>query len=124
MDPQMDSGYLQPHESLYDDYDILRDLEPQEVIGIMDQLLCFEVGLDSKLWGTKILILITGIIDGMAYGKLPLSDSVHLHIPRSSPMARVKDPGTMLLRPIWHRKRKSNVAHRFTGVLLGSCESL
>ena len=41
----MDSGYLKSHESLYDDYDVLRDLLPQEVIGIMDQMLCFEVGL-------------------------------------------------------------------------------
>ena len=45
----MDSGYLRPHESLYDDYDILRDLAPQEAIGIMDQLLTFEVGLVSRL---------------------------------------------------------------------------
>jgi hypothetical protein len=43
MDPKMDSGYLEPGDSLEDDYDVLRDLLPEEVIGIMDQLLCSEV---------------------------------------------------------------------------------
>lgn len=43
MDPKMDSGYLAPGETLDDDYDVLRHLEPEEVIGIMDQLICFEV---------------------------------------------------------------------------------
>ncbi|KAI9840780.1 MAG: hypothetical protein M1837_001310 [Sclerophora amabilis] len=43
MDPKMDSGYLNPGESLEDDYDILRELLPEEVIGIMDQLLCHEI---------------------------------------------------------------------------------
>lgn len=43
MDPKMDSGYLAEGESLNDDYDILRALVPEEVIGIMDQMMCFEV---------------------------------------------------------------------------------
>ena len=43
MDPKMDSGYLKPNESLQDDYDVLRELLPEEVIGIMDQMLCCEV---------------------------------------------------------------------------------
>ena len=45
MDPKMDSGYLADGETLEDKYDVLRDLSPEEVIGIMDQLLCFEVRL-------------------------------------------------------------------------------
>ncbi|KAG8526336.1 uncharacterized protein KY384_000329 [Bacidia gigantensis] len=45
MDPKMDSGYeangtIQEHE-----YDVLRPLTPQQVIGIMDQLFCFEVSM-------------------------------------------------------------------------------
>lgn len=40
----MDSGYLAPGETLDDDYDVLRELMPREVIGIMDQLIRFEVG--------------------------------------------------------------------------------
>ena len=45
MDPKMDSGYLTGGDSLDDDYDILRNLLPEEVLGIMDQMLCFEVPL-------------------------------------------------------------------------------
>lgn len=41
----MDSGFLAPSESLDDDYDLLRELLPEEVIGIIDQLICFEVGI-------------------------------------------------------------------------------
>lgn len=48
MDPKMDSGFLAPGENyaqaLEDDYDVARDLTPAEVLGIMDQLLCHEVG--------------------------------------------------------------------------------
>jgi len=43
MDPKMDSGFLQPGETLEDHYDVLRDLLPEEVVGIIDQLLCYEV---------------------------------------------------------------------------------
>jgi hypothetical protein len=52
MDSKMDSGYLDPAETagktiaqaLEDDYDVHRDLLPVELLGIMDQLLCHEVG--------------------------------------------------------------------------------
>lgn len=47
MDSKMDSGYLGPEESgkgLEDEYDVLRDLAPEEVVWIMDELLCHEVG--------------------------------------------------------------------------------
>jgi hypothetical protein len=43
MDAKMDSGFLAPGETLDDDYDVLRELLPEEVVGIMDQLLCHEV---------------------------------------------------------------------------------
>ena len=39
----MDTGVLMPGETLDDDYDILKELLPSEVLGIMDQLLCYEV---------------------------------------------------------------------------------
>ncbi len=39
----MDSGYLAPGETLDDEYDVLKPLLPQEVVGIMDQMLCHEV---------------------------------------------------------------------------------
>lgn len=48
MDSKMDSGYIAPGENiaqaLEDDYDVRRQLTPEEVIGLMDQLLCHEVG--------------------------------------------------------------------------------
>ena len=43
MDSKMDSGYLEPGATLEDGYDVLQTLVPEEVIGIMDQLLCHEV---------------------------------------------------------------------------------
>ena len=72
MDPKMDSGFLQPGETLGDDYDCLTPLLPEELIGIMDQLLCYEMAwhtgyplsqtlftnvyIDKLLWPeTKIL---------------------------------------------------------------------
>lgn len=39
----MDSGYLVPGDTLDDDYDVLKKLLPEEVLGVMDQLICFEV---------------------------------------------------------------------------------
>lgn len=43
MDPKMDTGYLAAGETMDDDYDVTRTLLPEEVLGIMDQVLCFEV---------------------------------------------------------------------------------
>jgi hypothetical protein len=43
MDPKMDTGFLAPGETMDDDYDLARDLLPEEVLGIIDQLICFEV---------------------------------------------------------------------------------
>ena len=43
MDPKMDSGFLRPGETLEDDFDPLTPLLPEELIGIMDQLLCYEM---------------------------------------------------------------------------------
>ncbi|KAJ5653197.1 hypothetical protein N7490_000200 [Penicillium lividum] len=47
MDSKMDSGYIAPGENqaqaLEDDYDVRRALTPEEVVGLMDQLLCHEM---------------------------------------------------------------------------------
>lgn len=43
MDSKMDSGFLAPGEALEDDYDVMRELLPEEVLNIMDQLLCYEL---------------------------------------------------------------------------------
>ena len=39
----MDSGYLAPGETLEDDYDVLQEISPEEAIGVMDQILGYEV---------------------------------------------------------------------------------
>ncbi|KAH9893729.1 Mak10-domain-containing protein [Xylariomycetidae sp. FL2044] len=43
MDPKMDSGALAEGESLDEEYDVTRDLLPEEILGIIDQLLCLEM---------------------------------------------------------------------------------
>lgn len=59
MDPKMDSGYLASGETLDDEYDVLSALLPEEVIGIMDQLLCSEVRyvLDSRPLRTHLMLI-------------------------------------------------------------------
>ncbi|KAJ0164828.1 N-alpha-acetyltransferase 35, NatC auxiliary subunit [Colletotrichum tanaceti] len=43
MDPKMDSGCLEAEDSFDVDYDVSRPLLPEEVLGIIDQLLCHEM---------------------------------------------------------------------------------
>ncbi|KAI0025853.1 Mak10-domain-containing protein [Xylariomycetidae sp. FL0641] len=43
MDPKMDSGVLAEGESLDEEYDVSRELLPEEILGIIDQLLCLEM---------------------------------------------------------------------------------
>jgi N-alpha-acetyltransferase 35, NatC auxiliary subunit len=43
MDRKMDSGVLDEGESLDEEYDVTRSLLPEEILGIIDQLLCHEV---------------------------------------------------------------------------------
>ncbi|OAA43854.1 Mak10 subunit, NatC N(alpha)-terminal acetyltransferase [Metarhizium rileyi] len=43
MDPKMDSGCVQPGEEFEVLYDVSRPLLPEEVLGVMDQLMCHEM---------------------------------------------------------------------------------
>ncbi|KAI0202502.1 Mak10-domain-containing protein [Astrocystis sublimbata] len=43
MDRKMDSGLLDEGESLDEEYDVTRELLPDEILGIIDQLLCLEM---------------------------------------------------------------------------------
>ncbi|RDW71406.1 putative MAK10 [Coleophoma cylindrospora] len=43
MDPKMDSGFLEPGETMEDNYDYSAVLLPEEVLGIIDQLLSHEM---------------------------------------------------------------------------------
>lgn len=49
MDRKMDSGCLEPGETMEDEYDFRQNLLPEEIIGIIDQLLCHEVWLLSHV---------------------------------------------------------------------------
>lgn len=75
----MDSGFLAPGESLDEDYDVLKELLPEEVVGIMDQLVCFEVGsfMSSIDPCGLYLMLIAGLLDGVAYGSSAFTVPVH-----------------------------------------------
>jgi Mak10 subunit, NatC N(alpha)-terminal acetyltransferase len=77
MDSKMDSGHLEPGESLEDKYDILRSLLPEEVIGIMDHILCHEVSLLVLLcFARKSLVHINA--GCMAYGSSTFANPLHL----------------------------------------------
>ncbi|KAK0113641.1 hypothetical protein ONS95_013887 [Cadophora gregata] len=43
MDRKMDSGYLEPGETMEDEFDFDQVLLPEEIIGIIDQLMCHEM---------------------------------------------------------------------------------
>ncbi|KAL8632754.1 hypothetical protein Q9189_001459 [Teloschistes chrysophthalmus] len=43
MDSKMDSGFLAEGEKLEDDFDVLQEVLPEEIVGLMDQVLCLEM---------------------------------------------------------------------------------
>lgn len=45
MDPKMDSGFRAQGEPLEESYDVMQPLTAEQVLGIIDQLLCHEVSL-------------------------------------------------------------------------------
>lgn len=68
----MDSGYLKPGETMQDDYDFGQALLPEEIIGIIDQLLCHEVR--DSVWKMGFA---ADLIDGVAYGSSARSDYLY-----------------------------------------------
>lgn len=79
MDPKMDSGCLGPGESLDDDYEVNRPLLPEEVLGIIDQLLCHEVGV--HLLRCSWLCVLTLAVDVLAPGLPFVPDPLHQPLP-------------------------------------------
>ena len=73
----MDSGYLEPGETLEGGYDVLRTLLPEEVIGIMDQILCHEVNTIIQGHISRRLF-IHGDLGCMAHGPSTLTDSLYI----------------------------------------------
>lgn len=82
MDSKMDSGFLAEGEKLEDDFDVLQEALPEEIVGLMDQVLCLEVRiigiLEPQPFSAADLILILGFLDGMAYGISTLTISIYL----------------------------------------------
>ncbi len=72
MDRKMDSGYLEPGETMEDDYDFSQTLLPEEIIGIIDQLLCHEVCNQIYPMDTH-----NNLLDGMAYGISTRSNNIY-----------------------------------------------
>ena len=90
MDPKMDSGFLTQDETFEDEFDILKELLPEEMVGLMDQVLRHEVrcvGRQCNCLQEQYLMLILGLLDGMAYGPPTVTVPFHLLLYRSSLVA-------------------------------------
>lgn len=72
MDPKMDSGLLLSNDRTEATFDVLQELSPAQVLGIMDELLCFEVTRSHPFINHSVLIL---LVDVLAPGVSPLSKS-------------------------------------------------
>jgi Mak10 subunit, NatC N(alpha)-terminal acetyltransferase len=85
----MDSGYLEEGETMQDDYDFSKALLPEEIIGIIDQLLCHEVRGPIL---SKVKYLISS--DGLAHGLPPLPNHFHQPLHRQAFDANANESGT------------------------------
>lgn len=95
----MDSGYIAPGENhtqaLEDDYDVRQALTPEQVVGLMDQLLCHEVSCDIAVTGN---ILAYTIADGLAHGASPFTNTLYLDLPGQVALASSEDDGRCPVR--------------------------
>ena len=55
-DAKMDSGHLDEAKNFEDEYDVLRPLLPDELVGILDQLLCIEVRASSHYGNRRSIV--------------------------------------------------------------------
>lgn len=72
----MDSGLLEPE---YESFDALKPRLPEEIIGIMDHLLCHEVGSMFDVSPNNGLLIRA---DGMAYGACSFTNALHMSLYR------------------------------------------
>lgn len=101
MDPKMDSGFLKEGETLEDDFDVSKELLPEEMVGLMDQILCHEV---RSLFEPRQRDIHSGIsdadlgwLDGMAYGSPAFAVPLHFISHRPALMARTQKIGRRAL---------------------------
>lgn len=86
MDPKMDSGCVQPGEEFEMLYDVSRPLTPEDVLGIMDQLMCHEA---SNLQSARTSGVLT-IADVLAPGLSLVANHIHQRICGSPLDARAR----------------------------------
>jgi hypothetical protein len=75
MDPKMDTGYLADGETMDDDYDVTKNLLPEELLGIIDQLLCLEVRF--FFLSDEICTRLNYQTDGLAHGTSAFTDYLY-----------------------------------------------
>lgn len=97
----MDSACKDPHGEHEKTYDVMRELLPEEVLGIMDQLLRHEVGSPTRPFSPTTdwlgQELANALLDGVASRLPPIPDALHecIHRRDSDAYAR-NDPGGRL----------------------------
>ncbi|KAJ5861262.1 uncharacterized protein N7529_008572 [Penicillium soppii] len=104
MDSKMDSGYIAPGENLAqaleDDYDVRRPLTPEEVVGLMDQLLCHEVAwhkghplsqtLFTSIYLDRLLWPVPRTIEDARFDRIPSESPLVSLVLRAYCLALVK----------------------------------
>ncbi|KAJ5912965.1 hypothetical protein N7504_001848 [Penicillium tannophilum] len=104
MDSKMDSGYIAPGENqaqaLEDDYDVRRELTPEEVVGLMDQLLCHEMAwhmghplsqtLFTSIYLDKLLSPVPRTMEDARFDRVPSESTLVSLVLRAYCLAMVK----------------------------------
>lgn len=76
----MDSGFLAPGETLEEDFDATTDLEPKQIIGIMDQLLCYEMSWHQG-YPLSQTLFVSVHIDRLLWPEPRTLDEAYFHRP-------------------------------------------
>lgn len=118
----MDSGCPGAVDALEETYDLQRDISPQEVIGIMDQLLCHEA---SILFALPDAVAADINQDGMAPGISTVANHPHKSLCGGSYRAAAnKHRASRFRRQGQAPDRADSNAECFTRILLGHAQSL
>ncbi|KAH7058945.1 Mak10 subunit, NatC N-terminal acetyltransferase-domain-containing protein [Macrophomina phaseolina] len=80
MDPKMDSGFLAPGETLEEDFDATMELEPKEILGILDQLLCYEMAWHQG-YPLSQTLFVSVHIDRLLWPEPRTLDEAYFHRP-------------------------------------------
>lgn len=119
----MDSGCVESEADLEELYDVSQPLLPEEVLGIIDQLICLEVS-DGPL-KTWLILESHEMADGLAPRIPPLADPVHKRLRRLPLYARPEEHkrGAICAEPKVERGAATD-ARGLARLLFGYVESL